>query len=120
MLKSKLIALSEVRPTETSHHCGQKRVLIGNDDTASDITQIAITTMAKGETSGKHVHPTMEEYFLVRKGRLRIDCGEDVFIANADDFISIPANMPHNVTALTNVEMMTIGCALHEKCTPIE
>lgn len=29
-----------------------------------------------------------------------------------DDFIAIPAGTPHNITALTDVEIVTGGCAL--------
>lgn len=104
--------MAEIPPVTTSHGCGEKHVLLSRKDTQTAITQIAITAMRKGEDSGMHRHPTMEESFLIRKGTLRISFEEGCIVAVADDFVTIPADTPHRVEAVTDVEMLTIGCAL--------
>ena len=60
--------LSDIECVTTSHGCGEKRVLIGKDDTATGITQIAVTRLKAGECVDKHMHGTMEEMFLVLDG----------------------------------------------------
>lgn len=109
-LKGKKL-LVDVPIIATSHHCGRKRVLINNEDTPSAITQIAVTALAAGERVSTHLHPTMEEYFLIRKGRLRIHIQDDSDDFGPDSFIRIPANAQHSMEALSDCELLTIGCA---------
>ena len=59
--------LHEIIPVTTSHGCGTKRVLLAKEDTQTNLTQIAVTGLKQGERSEMHVHPTMEEVFLIRK-----------------------------------------------------
>ena len=110
-MKIKQISLIDILPIRTSHGCGQKRILLRKEETNTTLTQIAITALSAGEESGAHIHPTMEECFLVRKGEIRIELEEKCISGSADDFIHIPAGTMHNVIALTNVELLTIGCA---------
>lgn len=106
--------MSDVQPVSTSHGCGSKRVLLSNEDTETAFTQIALTTLKAGEESGWHEHPTMEEVFLIKSGTIRIETKDETITALAGDFIQIPKATPHNVVALTDVEMLTIGCAVSE------
>ena len=104
--------LSLKPPIPTSHGCGEKKVLFLGKDFGSHITQIAVTALSDGETVPGHSNPTMEEFFLVRKGQLRISVGNEVYTCVADDFVYVPAAVRHSIEALTSSEILTIGCAI--------
>lgn len=104
--------LYSIAPVSTSHGCGMKRVLVKNGDVASPITQIAVTAFVEGEKAGRHSHPTMDEFFLVRRGSIRITVGEDTEVFGADGFVSVPAGTAHEMEAVTDCEILTIGCAV--------
>lgn len=105
-------SLSDISPITTSHGCGEKKVLFLGKDFHSPITQIAVTALSDGEKVPEHAHPTMEEFFLVRKGQLRISIGDEVYTCSADDFVYVPAAVRHSIEALTSSEILTIGCAV--------
>lgn len=107
-------SLSDISPIPTSHGCGEKKVLFLGKDFRSPITQIAVTALYEGEKVPEHAHPTMEEFFLVRKGQLRISVGDEVYTCAADDFIYVPAATRHHIEALTTSEILTIGCAIED------
>ncbi|MFI3294114.1 MAG: cupin domain-containing protein [Rikenellaceae bacterium] len=104
-------SLGRLPITLTSHGVGEKRVLLNNSDTQTHITQIAITTLNRGEVADLHAHPTMEEYFIIRKGGAEIIVDSEVFVCELDDFIQIPPHSPHQLKAVTDLEILTIGCA---------
>ena len=101
-------SLPDISPIPTSHGCGEKKVLFLGKYFSSPITQIAVTALCEGEKVLEHAHPTMEEFFLVRKGQLRISVGDEVYMCKADDFIFVPADVSHSIEALTNSEILTI------------
>lgn len=39
--------------------------------------------------------------------------GEEQITCSSGDFISIPANTLHVLKAITDIEIITIGCAVH-------
>lgn len=96
----------------TSHNVGEKRVLVDSNSTPTNITQIAVTSLKQGEIAESHVHQTMEEYFLIRRGEAEIIVDNEVFICKTDDFIQIPPKSTHRLRAITDVELLTIGCAI--------
>ncbi|MFR9502515.1 MAG: cupin domain-containing protein [Rikenellaceae bacterium] len=104
-------SLGRLPITLTSHGVGKKRVLLNNSDTQTHITQIAITTLNCGEVADLHAHKTMEEYFIVRKGIAEITVDNEVFVCEPDDFIQIPPYSTHQLKAVTDLEILTIGCA---------
>lgn len=104
--------LTEIPSCSTSHGIGEKRVLLIKGETLTSITQIAITKLKVGEESEMHKHPTMEEYFLFRKGKSILSINNQQLICEADDFVRIQANTPHSIKAITDLEVLTIGCAL--------
>lgn len=103
--------LHEIIPVTTSHGCGTKRVLLAKEDTQTNLTQIAVTGLKQGERSEMHVHPTMEEVFLIRKGTVKICMETEETVCHADECISIAAGERHALEALTDAEILTIGCA---------
>ncbi|MFI3303608.1 MAG: cupin domain-containing protein [Rikenellaceae bacterium] len=104
-------SLSKVDITTTYHAIGEKRVLLSNDETSAAITQIAVTRLKAGEQIERHAHPTMEEYFLIREGAVIITVNNEIVECQKDDFVVIPPCAQHTLTAVTDIELLTIGCA---------
>ena len=114
MRNSRLIRklLAEIPSVPTAHQMGQKTVLLNNQETFSNITQIAVTELQKGESVEQHMHPTMDEHYLFLSGEgvmqvdgEKMECKEGVFLL-------IPATCKHGMSALTNLKFLTIGVAL--------
>jgi mannose-6-phosphate isomerase-like protein (cupin superfamily) len=105
------IDVKAISPVSTSHGCGMKRVLVKSGDVASPITQIAVTAFVEGEKAERHCHATMDEFFLIRSGRMSITVGDETEVFGADEFVSVPAGVEHEMEAVTDCEILTIGCA---------
>lgn len=97
----------------TTHGIGEKKILLNNQETSTPLTQIAVTRLKAGEIAKGHLHPTMEEFFLFQKGDAIMTVGEEQITCGSGDFISIPANTLHSLKAITDIEIITIGCAIH-------
>lgn len=104
--------LSELAITTTSHGCGEKRVLLSKNETLSDLTQIAITKLKAGNCVESHSHTTMEECFIIRSGEIQITIEGIVILCKKDDYLHILAGESHSLKAITDCELLTIGCAL--------
>ena len=109
-MKKKII---DIIPISTTHNVGEKRVLLNSQETSTPLTQIAVTRLKAGEMAKEHLHPTMEEFFLFQKGDAIMTVGKEQITCSSGDFISIPANTPHSLKAITDIEIITIGCAIH-------
>jgi mannose-6-phosphate isomerase-like protein (cupin superfamily) len=89
-----------------------KQVLLANADTCSSITQIAVTTLRKGESVDIHVHETMDEHYMFYSGDGLMIADGNVIECHEGLFLLIPAGMPHELCALSDLKFMTIGVAL--------
>ena len=107
--------LSDIECVTTSHGCGEKRVLIGKDETDTDIAQIAVTRLKAGECVAEHTHGTMEEMFLVLDGSVEFTYYGEKTVCVKDDFIHIGAGTPHGLRALSDTRLLMVGCAVKEK-----
>ena len=101
--------IKELPIITTTHGVGEKRVLLNSQETSTPLTQIAVTRLKAGEMAKEHLHPTMEEFFLFQKGDAIMTVGEEQITCSSGDFISIPANTPHALKAITDIEIVTIG-----------
>jgi mannose-6-phosphate isomerase-like protein (cupin superfamily) len=52
-----------------------------------------------GAAAPLHVHHDVDDSFYLLSGKLALRCGDDTFVANAGDYVSLPKGVPH---ALTN------------------
>lgn len=104
--------LSSIQQVPTSHSCGLKQVLLSNEETNSNITQIAITMLKQGDTADEHSHPDMLECFFIVSGKLQIKINGTAYHCTENDFIMIDYNERHELKALTDCWFMTIGCAI--------
>lgn len=107
--------LSDIIPQLTSHGCGEKRVLLATDETETDMTQVAVTQLKAGECVEEHAHDTMEEIFFVLDGSVSITADGRETVCTENDFIHIKARTRHGLKALSDVRLMTVGCAVREK-----
>lgn len=106
MIKS----LSSISPIPTSHSIGQKRVLLSKEESGCAITQIAITELKAGEIASSHIHPDMNEAFYVLDGELEITLDGVPFHCQKETFIYVENGSSHELKALTDCRVMTVGC----------
>ncbi len=105
-------ALSEIFPIATSHKAGMKRVLLAANESECSITQIAITNLRAGEIAETHVHEDMQEGFYVLSGELDIVLDGKTEHCKPEDFVYVKCGISHELRAITDVRVMTIGCVI--------
>lgn len=105
-------SLKDINAVATSHNAGLKRVLLAANESDCSITQIAITELRAGEIAKTHVHVDMQEGFYVLSGCLDIVIDGLKEHCKVDDFVYVKCGKSHELRAITNVRVMTIGCEL--------
>lgn len=101
--------LDQIIVQSTSHGIGRKRVLLSGEETASPLTQIAVTTLQAGEVAEEHRHPTMEEYFFFQKGVAVLTMDGEAMECRVGDFVQVKCNTSHRLEAISDMDVMTIG-----------
>lgn len=104
--------LSDTPTVKTSHGVGEKRVLVASTDTLTNVTQIAVTRLRAGDVAAAHSHPDMEEWFLVKEGKIDFIIDGVTYHCHKDDFVTIPIGSSHELHAISDSEIVTIGCQL--------
>lgn len=104
--------LADITPVTTSHGVGQKRVLLSSNESGCSLTQIAVTEFKAGEIAVAHVHPDMQEGFYVLDGELEVYLDGKKTICSRDTFVYVEKCTSHEMRALTNSRIMTIGCVI--------
>ena len=108
-------SLRDIPAVITSHAVGQKRVLLSKEETGCGLTQIAVTDLSAGEIALAHIHPDMQEGFYVLEGDLDVMLNGEVSHCHKDDFVFVENGTAHELRAITDVRVMTIGCEIKEK-----
>lgn len=103
--------LSEITVAHTSHHVGVKQVLLHSGETASAITQIAVTQLRKGEEIEVHIHKTMDEHYIFLAGKAIIFLNGEEYTCKNGTYILVSSNDRHSLRALTDIKFITIGVA---------
>jgi mannose-6-phosphate isomerase-like protein (cupin superfamily) len=103
-------SVKDIEPIPTSHNAGMKRVLLAANESENPITQIAITDLCAGEIAEAHVHEDMQEGFYVLSGELDIVLDGQIEHCKAEDFVWVKCGTSHELRAITDVRVMTIGC----------
>lgn len=103
-------SLSDISPIPSSHIVGMKRVLLAAEESGCAITQIAVTELKAGEVAEAHIHEDMQEGFYVMDGCLDITLDGETFHCVKDDFVWVESGKSHELRAVTDVRVMTIGC----------
>ena len=102
--------LADIAPITTSHNAGMKRVLLASEESGCGITQIAVTDLKAGEIANAHVHQDMQEGFYVLSGELDVVLDGVTEHCQAEDFVYVKCGISHELRAITDVRVMTIGC----------
>jgi len=63
-----------------------------------------------GEIAEAHVHNDMQEGFFVLSGDLDIVLDGKIEHCKAEDFVWVQCGTSHELRAITDVRVMTIGC----------
>lgn len=105
MLKS----LSDILPQPTTHGVGQKRVLLSQAETDTNLTQIAVTTLQAGEAAEEHSHPTMEECFFFFSGEAKLTIEGNTATCHEGDFVQVKCGERHRLEAVKETRVLTIG-----------
>lgn len=108
-------SLDAIIPIITSHAVGQKRVLLSKTEAGCDITQIAVTDLSAGEVALAHIHPDMQEGFFILSGDLDVMLNDELQHCHKDDFVYVESGVAHELRAITDVRVMTIGCEIESK-----
>ena len=103
-------SLGKILAIPSSHKVGLKRVLLSAKESGCAITQVAITELKAGEVAEVHAHEDMQEGFYVMSGELDIVLDGEVEHCKAEDFVWVESGSSHELRAITDVRMMTIGC----------
>lgn len=103
-------SLHDIQPIPSSHKVGLKRVLLAAEESGCAITQIAVTDLKAGEVVVAHVHEDMMEGFYVMGGNLDITLDGETLHCVKDDFVWVECGTRHELRAVTDVRIMTIGC----------
>jgi len=87
---------------------------------ASRISTGGAFTFIESHTKGGaplHVHSREDEYLYVIKGKIIVNCGEDIFEAAQGSFVFLPRNVPHSWDVegeIATILMMTVPAMLEE------
>ena len=108
-------SLSDIKAVSTSHDVGLKRVLLAANESGCSLTQIAVTDLKAGEVAQAHIHPDMQEGFYVLDGYLDVQLDEDLLHCTKDDFVYVKSLTSHELRAITDVRIMTIGCVIESQ-----
>lgn len=105
-------SLNDIKAVSTSHDMGLKRVLLAANESGCSLTQIAVTDLKAGEVAKAHIHPDMQEGFYVLSGNLDIALNSVTEHCQAEDFVYVKCGISHELRAITDVRVMTIGCEI--------
>lgn len=103
--------LDRVVPMPTSHGIGVKQVLLAGDETSSAVTQIAKSSLKKGEIVEEHIHPTMDEHYLCFSGEGILWVDHQRIAFTKDTYVLVKAGSIHSMEASADVSFLTIGIA---------
>lgn len=80
------------------------------EESGCAITQIAVTDLNAMEVVEAHVHEDMMEGFYLMNGELDMVLDGEVEHSKEEDFVWVECGVSHELRAVTDVRMMTIGC----------
>lgn len=112
-MKNKFIIrlLDSIESEKTNHNSGTKKVLIKENESASNLTQAAVSKLKKGAIVEAHTHNTMEELFYVLDGDVSVTIKQNKFNCKKNTIIKIPPKTSHSMEALSDVTFFYWGIA---------
>ena len=111
--------LHEITPATTSYEMGLKRVLLSANESGCSITQIAVIDLKAGEESAMHIHPDLQDVFYILDGTLEVTIDGNPNLCHKDDFIFIEHLQTYQLHAITDVQMLAMGCVIEAQRTKL-
>ena len=111
--------LHEISPATTSYEMGLKRVLLSANESGCSITQIAVIDLKAGEKSAMHIHPDLQDVFYILDGTLEVTIDGKPNLCHKDDFIFIEHLKAYELHAITDVQMLAMGCVIESQRTKL-
>ena len=103
--------LKDITPILTSHGIGVKQVLLASGETSSAVTQIAKSSLKKGDKVEEHIHPTMDEHYLCLSGEGLLWVDHQRIAFTKDTYVLVKAGSSHFLEATSDVTFLTMGIA---------
>lgn len=96
------LSSDDILPVATSHQSGTKKILSAEIPQPVVIKQVAIGKLEPGELVPSHVHPDMDEHYMIMSGNgwMRID--EAVYLLKKGDFMIVTAGSDHELHCTDN------------------
>lgn len=104
--------LDEICWNNSSHTGVYKKIIFTNEFFQSNITQVAYSELGAGEQIDYHIHESMDEVFLLIEGVCEFNVNDEVFLANSQSAIRIPAKIKHSIRAITDCNFYYFGVSL--------
>jgi mannose-6-phosphate isomerase len=111
--------LNDITPASTSYEMGLKRVLLSANESGCSITQIAVINLKAGEKSAMHIHPDLQDAFYILQGTLEVTIDGQANTCQKDEFIFIEHLKTYQLHAITDVQMLAIGCVIESQRTKL-
>ena len=111
--------LNDITPASTSYEMGLKRVLLSANESGCSITQIAVINLKSGEKSAMHIHPDLQDAFYILQGTLEVTIDGQANTCQKDEFIFIEHLKTYQLHAITDVQMLAIGCVIESQRTKL-
>ena len=105
MIERITASLADLEPVLTAHAQGTKQVFLRNQDTPTNVTQVAYGTFSRTDYCETHAHPTMEECFFFLKGAGIYYVEGQLIPLQEGVFVRIPAGVPHRLEALGDIPL---------------
>jgi mannose-6-phosphate isomerase-like protein (cupin superfamily) len=61
-----------------------------------------------GAAAPLHVHHDVDDSFYLLRGQLAMRCGDDTFVANAGDYVSLPKGVPRSLSNVGTEEAVLL------------
>lgn len=100
---------NQISKTPLNHLHGYKKILINNNETESNITQVALGFLDKGDFVEEHSHPSMEEYFYIINGVGVIYINNEKFEISSDKLFVVLSGYKHSIKALSQIRFLYWG-----------
>ena len=99
------LSISELEAVPTAHNSGTKKILTRGFNQPVLIKQVAVGTLSPGDVIEPHIHPDLDEYYMILKGGGMMRVEEKIYKLSPGDFILVTAGSEHE---LRNDEQETI------------
>lgn len=109
--------INNIIPVKTSHNVGIKRILFAPnniEDKNVHLTQIANTILNPSDLILEHIHPSMDEHFIILSGHCLIKVNGVEYNCEKGSYLYVPAQSRHSINVYNTTSLITIGVSTNE------